>query len=193
MRPGSLAAVAALLVTAGAFGPSCKIYKDEAGKVPEGYEAGVYPPASGRQVYDDGGLIMGGGGVPGGGGPVVVVGNDGAAPSQDATSGGSPDLGVVAPDAGGGDGAGASCSLLAPACGPNMGCYPSGAGQGRCERSDPGAAEGVQCFEPSNCAPGLSCVSNLCTALCSIAQPICAGLRRCVPYPGYEGVGYCLP
>jgi hypothetical protein len=183
-------AVAALLVAAAALG-ACKTYKSEPEKVPPGYEAGVFPPAPGREVFDDGGLIMGGGGAPGGG-PVVVAGPDGGGARQDAAGGadlgGQPDSAgpVFGSDAGG-------CSLLAPqSCGQGAGCYPV-SGQGRCQRSEPGSGEGVQCFENTNCAAGLICINMLCTPLCSLSQMTCASGVRCVPYPGYDGVGYCLP
>ena len=187
MRPGQVTALAAL-VMASALGLSCKLYKDDAEKVPEGYQPPVSPPAPNRQVVDDGGLIMGGGGQQGGGG-MVIVGNDAGTyqpPAGDA-SGGGTDLAVPGGDAGG------VCPLLAQSCGPNMGCYPAASGQGRCQRTDPGSGEGVQCFEPANCAPGLTCVGNLCTALCNTAQASCNDGRRCVALGAYEGVGYCLP
>jgi len=188
VRPGQVTALAAALVTASALGLSCKLYKDEGEKLPAGYEAGVSPPAPGRQVHDDGGLIMGGGGQQGGGG-MVIAGNDSGPPpaAGDASSGGGADLAAPLGDGGG------SCPLLAQSCGPNMGCYPAAAGQGRCQRTDPGSGEGVQCFEPANCAAGLTCVGNLCTTLCSTAQATCNDGRRCVALGAYEGVGYCLP
>ena len=193
MRAGPVAAGGLLLLVA-ALGLACKTYKDEGEKVPPGYVPPTYPPAPGRQVYDDGGLIMGGGGVSGGGG-VVVVGNDaGTYSGTDAAPGGGSDLGGGgAFDAAPGADTGGACTLLSQSCGPNMGCYPAPAGQGRCGRSDPGVAEGAQCAEPSNCAPGLTCVNSLCATLCSTAQALCTNGRRCVALGSYEGIGYCLP
>jgi hypothetical protein len=182
-----------VLIAASFLGLACKTYKDEGEKLPAGYEAGVYPPAPGRQVFDDGGLIMGGGGAPGGGGMVIAGHDSGMAPPGGGGSGGGADAASpVDASAGSGDGGG-SCPLLAQSCGPNMGCYPAAAGQGRCQRTDPGSGEGVQCFEPANCAPGLTCVGNLCSVLCSTAQAQCNDGRRCVALGAYEGVGYCLP
>jgi hypothetical protein len=187
-RPVAIGALVLL-----AAGVACKTYKNDPEQLPPGYQPPVYPPAPGRQVYDDGGLITGGGGVQGGGG-VVIVGNDSGMPTPgDAASGGRVDMGLVTLDGPASGDAGGACTLLSQSCGPNMGCYPGAAGQGRCERSDPGAGEGVQCFEPANCAPGLTCVSNLCTALCSTAQSLCTSGKRCVPIPPYQDVGYCLP
>ena len=188
MRAGP---VAAGLVLLAALGLACKTYKDEGEKVPPGYVPPTYPPAPGRQVYDDGGLIMGGGGASGGGG-VVVVGNDSGA-SYTGDAAGGADLAMTVDSAGAGGDSGGPCQLLSQSCGPTMGCYPAPGGQGRCGVSDPGSAEGTQCFQPSNCAPGLTCVSSLCASLCSTAQTLCTNGRRCVPMAAYEGVGYCLP
>lgn len=179
----------AALALIGAAGISCKTYKNEAETVPPGYEAGVYNPPPDRQVYDDGGLIKGGGGGSGQGGMGILV-NDGGNPAGDATSGGGADLAPPGPNP---DARPTTCDLLMQGCGPQMGCYPSAAGSGRCQPSDPGFAEGVQCAEASNCAAGLTCINSVCTSLCSTAMPACTGGRRCVALPASEGVGYCLP
>jgi hypothetical protein len=189
MRAGAVTALAALALAA-ALGGSCKTYKNQGEVLPPGYEAGVYTPPPNRQVYDDGGAIKGGGGGLGGMG---VLNNDGGNPATADASSSGGDMGpIVVIDAGGSDGV-ATCDLLMQGCGPQMGCYPSAAGVGRCSPTDPGFSEGIQCFDASNCAAGLTCAANLCTPLCSTAQPACAGGKRCVALPASEGVGYCLP
>jgi hypothetical protein len=189
MRAGAVTALAALALAA-VLGGSCKTYKNQGEVLPPGYEAGVYTPPPNRQVYDDGGAIKGGGGGLGGMG---VLNNDGGNPATADASSSGGDMGpIVVIDAGGSDGV-ATCDLLMQGCGPQMGCYPSAAGVGRCSPTDPGFAEGIQCFEASNCAAGLTCAGNLCTPLCSTVQPACAGGKRCVALPASEGVGYCLP
>lgn len=181
-----------ILVLAAALSLACKTYKNQPEKVPPGYEAGVFPPAPGREVFDDGGLIMGGGGS-GGGGPIVVANPDGGTSKPgDGATGGGADAGAVQDTAGPGVDGG-NCTLLMQNCGAGLGCYPAAGGLARCQRAEPGSPEGAQCFEANNCAPGLTCVNSLCTSLCSTMQVNCPSGVRCVPYPGYDGVGYCLP
>jgi hypothetical protein len=182
------------LVALGALGSSCKIYKNEGENLPPGYDALTYEAAPPRQVVDDGGLVApggsGGSGGGGNGGSGGAGGSGGSPVKADAAVARDAEQPPGLPDAG--REAGGTCNLLMQDCGPNLGCYPGAAGVGRCASTDLGTPAGGQCFEPTNCAAGLTCADAICASLCDLAQPTCPGGARCVSL-GATGVGFCTP
>jgi hypothetical protein len=174
-----------------AAGASCHFYDRDQESAPADYEAGVYDPAPGRQVLDGG--LIGAGGTGGGGGTGATGGaiDAGPAPRDLAMDRSTTDL--LAVDLVMREDGNTFCDLLFPTCPGNTGCYPAAAGQGRCLRPDPGTAEGSQCFEATNCAPGLTCAGSICTPFCDSDATTCDSGKRCVALPSYAGVGYCLP
>jgi hypothetical protein len=177
---------------------SCHIYSRDQEPAPGGYEAGVYDPAPGRQVLDSG--LVGGGGTGGAGGTGATGGTGGTGGSVGARDAGPAprDQAVAAdgsatPDLVMREDGNRFCDLLFPTCPAGTGCYPGAAGQGRCLRPDPGTSEGSQCFEATNCAPGLTCAASSCTPYCDPDNATCDSGKRCVALPAYPGVGYCLP
>jgi hypothetical protein len=201
MRRGELIELALVAL---ALVVSCKTYKDQQAGVPPGYDAATFEAPPGRQVVDDGGVVgVGGatghdGGALGGGGGIVIGGSGGGGGHDAAASDGAanPDLGPGPVLDGGsafGGEAGTSCDLRMQTCGANMGCYPAPGGRGSCQRTDPGTPAGSACFDNANCAPGLTCASNICAQLCDTAQPSCPANGRCVPLGAFDGIGYCAP
>jgi hypothetical protein len=183
-------------LVAGTFGGACKTFKRDGEGVPPGFDAGSFEAPPSRQVVADGGLVGGpGNGGQGGGGST----EDGGAPQPrlDAAADRQPVAFVDGPPGPSFDSAreagDTTCDLLRQGCGATMGCYPAAGGVSRCMRSEPGTPADTQCSDPTNCAAGLTCVSNNCVVLCEVAQPSCPNGGRCVPYGVYTGVGYCLP
>lgn len=85
-----------------------------------------------------------------------------------------------------------NCDLLAQDCEGGKGCYViSGEDQPVCLPAGSSTAGGSCADGPSDCAPGFTCINNVCYTLCNVADPQeCEGtFAKCSSH--YGNAGYC--
>jgi hypothetical protein len=89
------------------------------------------------------------------------------------------------------------CDLLAPACAKGgEACYLSGITTAPICQAAGDAADGADCKDDNECAPGLLCVTQVCRALCRVGggEPACADAFQTCKNPYGSGVpwGVCV-